>query len=108
MIVMHSLFDLNSDCSDTDFQLKINMLSEHLIAIDLLVSSRFMKRQAHSGYNADAPAVPYYLAMEFSDMEQAELCWAYIESDEEPVATIHNAVKSSVQESSFFLCSDIQ
>ncbi len=107
MIIMHSLFDLDAACSDTDFQLNIDSFTRHLVEKNLLVSSRFMKRQAHPGYNADAPSAPYYLAMEFTDMEQAEICWTYIESDEEPVKTLHNAVKSCVRDSSFFLCRDV-
>ncbi|NKB36459.1 MAG: hypothetical protein GKR93_04715 [Gammaproteobacteria bacterium] len=66
-----------------------------------------MTRQAHSGYNADAPETTYYLAMEFNDLQQAEQCWAFIESDDEPVRSIHNAVKQSIKNSSFFLYRDI-
>jgi len=107
MIVMHSLFDLEEHCSPADFQYAINEFTEHLIDQDLLVSSRFMRREPHEGYNANTPQVPYYLAMEFSDMPQAKACWAYMENNIEPVKILHNKVKSSIRDSSFFLCRDI-
>lgn len=107
MIVMHSLFDLEEHCSATDFQYFLKDFTEHLLDQDLLVSSRFMQRQAHEGYNATAPQVPYYLAIEFSDMTQAQACWEYMESDIEPIKNLHTKITSSICNSSFFLCSDI-
>jgi len=80
---------------------------EILYIRDLLVSSRFMHHEPHDGYNADGPSTSYYLAMEFSDMSQAEACWTYIESDDELVKALHDPVKSSVRNSSFFLYRDI-
>lgn len=107
MIVMHSLFDLVESCSVTEFQHSVNALARHLKEKDLLVSSRFMHHEPHDGYNADGPSTSYYLAMEFSDMSQAEACWTYIESDDELVKALHDPVKSSVRNSSFFLYRDI-
>ena len=107
MIVMHSLFDLEENCSVADYQAAIKNLSDHLIQQDLLVSSRFMQREPHDGYNADAPNAPYYLAMEFSNMTRAENCWAYVGSDIEQVKKLHDKIKSNIKDSSFFLCRDV-
>ena len=107
MIVMHSLFDLVETCSVNDFQCAINAFTQHLIEKDMLVSSRFMRHEPHDGYNADGPLTSYYLAMEFSDMTQAKACWAYVESDAETVKSLHDTVKTSVRNSSFFLYRDI-
>ncbi len=107
MIVMHSLFDLAKSCSVADFQAYVNALARHLKDKDLLVSSRFMCHEPHDGYNADGPLTSYYLAMEFSDITQAEACWVYVESDAEIIKALHDTVKSSVRNSSFFLYRDI-
>ncbi len=107
MIIMHSLFDLVESCPVAEFQHAVNALALHLKEKDLLVSSRFMRHEPHDGYNADGPSTSYYLAMEFSGMTQAEACWAYIESDVELVKSLHDPVKSSVRNSSFFLYRDI-
>lgn len=107
MIVMHSLFDLVESCSVAEFQHAVNTFARHLKEKDLLVSSRLMCNEPHDGYNADGPSTSYYLAMEFSDMTQAEACWAYVESDAEMIKTLHDPVKSCVRNSSFFLYRDI-
>ena len=107
MIVMHSLFDLVESCPVAEFQDIVYALTQHLKEKNLLVSSRFMSQEPHDGYNANEPSTSYYLAMEFSDMAQAEACWTYIESDVELVKTLHDPFKSSVRNSSFFLYRDI-
>ena len=107
MIVMHSLFDLIESCSVSEFQHVVNLFIQDLKEKDLLISSRFMCNEPHDGYNADGPSTTYYLAVEFIDMSQAEACWAYVESDDELVKALHDPLKSSVQNSSFFLYRDI-
>ncbi len=108
MIVMHSLFDLDESCTESEFQFNIDELGKHLTNKNLLISSRLMRQQAHPGYNAEAPSTSYYLAMEFIDMQQAEKCWSYIEGDTEPVSSLHNLIKKNVCNSSFFLYRDIK
>ena len=104
---MHSLFNLVSGSSEDLFRDSLEQLSTHLVNSGFLLSTRFMKHQAHPGYNADAPATGYYLAMEFTDMQQAQSCWDYIESDREPVSTLHKKMRSHVCDSSFFLYHDV-
>ncbi len=107
MVVLHSLFDLVESSSVAEFQYAIDAFAQHLKEKELLVSSRFMCHEAHDGYNADGPPTSYYLSMEFADMAQADACWAYVESDVETIKTLHDAVKYSVRNSSFFLYRDI-
>lgn len=103
MITMHSFFDLHTHRSASEFHSYINDLSNHLIEKGLLLSHRFMKHQAHDGYNANEPASYYYHAMNFLDMDQAERCWSYIEEDAEPVKALHGKIKTSVLNTSFSL-----
>jgi hypothetical protein len=107
MIVMHSVFDLEASCSSHEFSLAFGKFSEHLVHRDLLVSSRYMQRIAHEGFNADAPSATYYLAMGFNDLQQAQECWNYVLSNTEPIRTLHNKIKTNTRNSSFFLCQDI-
>ena len=106
MIILQSFFDLHDHCSPEKFNDAINALSAHLVERKLLLSHQFMERQAHDGYNADAPDSRYYHAMKFVDMAQAEQCWSYIEEDSEPVNTLHGVIKTSVTNTSFSLYRD--
>ena len=106
MIVMHGLFDLKDGVKEEEFRQSFALFSEHLKDIRMVIDWRFMRHQAHEGYNAHPPSTDYYVSIEFSDMEHAERCWAYIEEKDEPLKSLHGAVFSKVQNTSFFLSSD--
>ena len=106
MIVMHSTFNLADGISDEDFSKVFNAYSGHLREQEKLSSWRLMRRQPHDGFNADEPLGNYYLMTEFADMAQAQACWEYVEKDEEPVYSLHRAVRSKVVDTSFYLCTD--
>lgn len=105
--MMHGLFDLQGDVNEGEFRQSFELFSEHLKALGMVLSCRLMRHQAHDGYNANPPSTQYYVSIEFLDMEYAERCWDYIRQNTEPVMSLHTAVFSSIQNSSFFLSSDI-
>jgi len=107
MILMHGLFDLNDGVKEKEFRQCFEQFSEHLKESNMTVSGRVMRHQAHDGYNARAPLTDYYVSIEFIDMDHAERCWAYIQESNEPLKSLHDAVFSKVQNTSFFLSSDI-
>ena len=104
---MHGLFDLKDDVNEGEFRQSFDLFSEYLDEIDLVLSCRFMRHQAHDGYNADPPATQYYVSMEFLDMDCAERCWNRVEENVEPLKSLHTAVFSKIQNFRFFLSSDI-
>ena len=108
MILMHGMFDLKDEIQEEEFRQSFDLFSEHLIATEMALSCRFMRHQAHDGYNARPPSTKYYVAIEFVDMDYAEQCWNCIQEDNEPVKSLHTAVFSKIQDSRFFLSSDIQ
>ena len=106
MVILHSFFDLQDHCTAEQFSEAINALATHLVEKNLLLSHQFMERQAHDGYNADAPDSHFYHAMKFDDLQQAIQCWSYIEEDSEPIRTLHGRIKTSVTNTSFSLYRD--
>ena len=104
---MHGLFDLKDDVSEAEFRQSYELFSEHLIEISMVLSCRFMRHQAHDGYNADPPSTQYYVSVEFQDLDYAERCWSYIQEKKEPMKSIHTSVFSKIQNSRFFLSSDV-
>ena len=107
MIVMHGFFDLKDGVNEGEFQRSFELFSAHLKELGMLVSWRFMQHQEHQGYNADPPTTRFYVLNEFTDMQQAEQCWDYVEKNDEPLKSLHSAVFSKIRNSSFFLASDI-
>ena len=105
--MMHGLFDLKGDVNEGDFRRSFELFSEHLQANIMVLGCRLMRHQAHDGYNARPPSTQYYVSIEFTDMDSAERCWNYIEKNDEPQKSLHNAVFSKIQNSRFFLSSDI-
>ena len=105
-IIMHGLFDLKDDVEEAAFRQAFELFAEHLKDNRMVISSRFMRHQAHDGYNAREPLTEYYVSIEFEDMGQAEACWAYVQANDEPLKSLHSAVFSKVCNSSFFLSSD--
>ncbi len=108
MILMHGMFDLKDDIREGEFRRSFELFSEHLCEEEMALTYRFMRQQAHDGYNADPPSTKYYVAVEFVDMDHAEQCWDYIQENSEPIHSLHVAVFSKIQNSRFFLSSDIQ
>jgi len=106
VIVMHGLFDLKDGVQEDTFRHSFVEFSEHLLEIRRLASYRFMRHQAHEGFNTREPSAQYYVSMEFLDMNQAEECWALIEDSSEPLKSLHDAVISKVVNFEFFLSSD--
>jgi hypothetical protein len=107
MIIMHGLFDLKDDVKEAEFRQSFDLFSEHLNAADMVLDCRFMRHQAHEGYNSRPPSTEYYVSMEFTDMNYAQRCWDYIEEHEEPLDSIHTAVFSKIQNFRFFLSRDV-
>ena len=107
MIIMHGMFDLTDDATAGAFRESFDLFSEHLKATEMVLGCRFMRRQAHDGYNADPPLTQYYVSMEFTDMDYAERCWDYVEENNEPLKSLHTAVFSKIQNYRFFLSSDV-
>jgi len=106
MIIMHGLFDFTDGVKEEEFRQSFELFSEHLKDMRLVVSWRFMRHQAHDGYNARPPLTEYYVSMEFADMHDAERCWTCIQDNNEPLKSLHSDVFSKVQNTSFFLSSD--
>jgi hypothetical protein len=107
MIIMHGLFDLKDGEQEEEFRQSFDQFSEYLIDLRMVVSGRFMRHQEHDGYNARAPLTQYYVSVEFADMHQAEECWALIEAAAEPLKSLHNAVFSTIENTVFFLSTDV-
>ena len=107
MIIMHGLFDLKEGRTEGDFRRAFDLFSEHLKNLDMVVSWRFMRHQEHEGYNAREPSTQYYVSVEFADMHRAEQSWAYIEKNDEPMKSLHDAVLSKIQDTVFFLSTDV-
>ncbi len=107
MIIMHGLFDLKEGRAEGDFRRAFDLFSEHLKNLDMVVSWRFMRHQEHEGYNAREPSTQYYVSVEFADMHRAEQSWAYIEKNDEPMKSLHDAVLSKIQDTVFFLSADV-
>jgi len=107
MILMHGLFDLKDGVEEGEFCQDFELFSNHLRDVRLVVGGRFMRHQAHDGYNAREPSTEYYVSVEFVDMDQAEACWDYVEKNDEPLKTLHGAVFSKIRNSAFFLSSDV-
>ena len=107
MIIMHGLFDLKEGRTEGDFRRAFDLFSEHLKDLDMVVSWRFMRHQEHEGYNAREPSTQYYVSVEFADMHRAEQSWAYIEKNDEPMKSLHDAVLSKIQDTVFFLSADV-
>ena len=103
---MHGLFDLNDGVKEGEFRQSFEALSEHLKDVRMAIGSRFMRHQAHEGYNARPPLTRYYISIEFSDMVQAQQCWDYVQEGREPLKSLHGAVFSTVSNTTFFLSSD--
>jgi len=104
---MHGLFDLADGVEEDAFRESFVRLSEHLQGIDMLLNWRFMRHQAHDGYNANEPSTQHYVSIEFANMDQAERCWSCIQEHGEPLGSLHQAVFSKVQNTTFFLSSDV-
>jgi len=104
---MHGLFDLKEGRTEGDFRRAFDLFSEHLKNLDMVVSWRFMRHQEHEGYNAREPSTQYYVSVEFADMHRAEQSWAYIEKNDEPMKSLHDAVLSKIQDTVFFLSTDV-
>lgn len=107
MIIMHGLFDLKDGEKEQEFRQSFDLFSEHLKDLRMVVSGRFMRHQEHDGYNARGPSTQYYVSVEFADMHHAEKCWALIEAADEPLKSLHNAVFSTIQNTAFFLSTDV-
>ena len=103
---MHSTFNLLPGTDEAVFRGAFSAFCEHLVAQDLITAWRIMRRQAHSGYNADEPAGSYYLMTEFADMTQAQACWDYVQADAAPIDRLHRKVREQVTDSSFYLAED--
>lgn len=107
MIIMHGMFDLADDVEEGAFHDSFVSLSEYLQGAGMCLSARCMRHQPHDGYNANGPLTKYYISIKFLDMDQAEQCWDYIEDNREPMKSLHQAVFSKVQNTAFFLSTDI-
>jgi hypothetical protein len=107
MITMHGLFHLREQARDADFRAAYDAFGEHLRSLGYVVSWRFMRRSPHDGYDARPPEQPFYVSMDFPDIEAARACYRYVEADEEPLKTLHRAVNRKVHTTQFFLCEDI-
>ncbi len=107
MIVLHGLFELKDGYGDTDFRDAFDAFANHLRNQSLLLEWRFMRQEAHEGYNRRPPEAPNYIALEFADKTQSEACWAYVENDEEPIRSLHRRMNRQITNASFFLCSDV-
>ena len=77
MLILHSTFDLTTAASE--FKQAFDAFGVHLRDQDLIISWRFQQRHPHPGYDSTPPENPYYVSMEFRDIEQAEACWSHIE-----------------------------
>ena len=106
MIVMHGLFDLKDGVKERGFRHSFELFSEHLKDTRMVISGRFMRHQVHEGFNVRQPLTNYYVSIEFRDMDHAERCWTYIQEKDEALKSLHKAVFSKVQNTSFFLTSD--
>lgn len=107
MIIMHGLFDLKDGEKEQEFRRSFDLFSEHLKDLRMVVSGRFMRHQEHDGYNARGPLTQYYVSVEFASMHRAEECWALIEAADEPLKSLHNAVFSTIENTVFFLSTDV-
>lgn len=107
MIIMHGLFDLKDGVKEGEFRQSFEQFSDHLKDSRMVVSWRIMRHQAHHGYNARPPLTHYYVSIEFTEMDQAERCWGYVQENDEPLKSLHDAVFSKVHNTTFFLSSDI-
>lgn len=107
MIVLHGLFDLRSGVSVADFRSAFQAFHEHLKEERLVTSARFMKHEPHAGYDSRPPRTEFYIAMEFVDRAQAERCWFYVGSGDEPLHSLHVAMNRLVQRASFFFYNDV-
>ena len=104
---MHGLFDLVDGVSERDFTVAFDAFADDLEAKQLAIGRKIMRRLPHEGYDASPPRTAYLVAIEFSSVDQAERCWAYVERHEEPVTSLHRLVNMKIQNSAFYLLEDV-
>ena len=64
----------------------------HLITQHLIVASRVTRRTPNKNYDSSPPTTNYYISMDFTDADQAQVCWDYIEAHEEISTQLHRTV----------------
>ena len=107
MIVMHGIFDLEADAGERAFQDAFERFAEHLEGKGLLEGWRFLRRHPHDCYNADPLPETYVVAMEFTDLTQADASYAYLAGGAEPVGALHRDVFSRIAGYKFVLYDDV-
>ena len=107
MIVMHGIFDLKKGAEEQAFEVAYERFAEHLRDMGLLIGWRFLRRHPHDCYNSNPLPETYLVAMEFTDLPQADASYAYVDEDAEPVGALHRDVFSKIDDYRFVLYADV-
>ena len=107
MIVMHGLFDLEADAGERAFEDAFERFAAHLAEKGLLEGWRFLRRHPHDCYNSDPLPETYVVAMEFTDLAQADASYAYVEEGAAPAGPLHRDVFSKIAGYRFVLYADV-
>ncbi len=105
MEIMHGMFDLDDEISESEFRDALAALAGHLRDRGFLENWRLVHRQPHSNFDTSTPP-QYQITMGFSDLRQADAAYAYVKSGAAPIGPLHRAVYSKVRNASFAMYQD--
>jgi hypothetical protein len=106
MIVMHGIFDLKDGAAEQAFKDAYDRFADHLQEKDLLIAWRFLRSHPHDCYNSNPLPETYLVAMEFTDLAQANASYAYVQEGSETIGELHRDVFSKLAGYRFVLYTD--
>jgi len=99
MFRMLSFFDLAKDASIDDFENALTPFCQHMIDVGMMQSWGPVGRRSDNTPMDTDEGTPqrYFFVTTFVDKQQCDASYAYIKDGSEPCASLHRAMRSTMQ-----------
>jgi hypothetical protein len=99
---LHGLFSIVDGVSERNFMSAFQNFYGHLEKMGFVRSYRMMRREPLIGFGAALPEFEYHVEIEFSSLELEQECYDYVNTNEEPIRSLHRAMNSKVKPPAYF------
>ena len=100
-------FNLRDGNDLASFKSAYDAFCLHLKDQGYVTSWRVWKRAYHDGYDSNFPDVAVMIEMAFPDHAASLACWDYVESQSEPMHSLHLATNIQVKDTFFTLMQEL-
>lgn len=104
---MLGFVDLKPGVTEAAFRTAFDAFSQGLVDRKLASGWALTHRRPHHGYDSTPPSQAWLLTVQFSDANQAEACWDYIEAGSADFTPLHVTLNQQVTNAAFALYGDI-